>query len=201
MATLLAFSLLVSSLSIHDHGTHGHTFPIEEEDLIEYLQKRMESLSLAEIGKINHSLRANYEKHLLEPAPVPNLSRAREYAIHYYDPTVVAKQEIRDGQGNIIVKKGSSYNPLNDHSLKEELLFFDGSDSLHVAWAKSLGEETKWILTSGRPLEIEEQEKRPVYFDQNGLLTQKLKIATIPARVTQEDNRLKIETIPVEVLK
>ena len=97
----------------------------------------------------------------------------------------------------MIVSSGSRFNPLFVDSLPQDLLFIDGSNESHVKWAKEKGSSSRWILIKGKPLELEEQEGRPIYFDQSGFLTTKLEIKNIPARVTQENNQLKIEEIPL----
>jgi conjugal transfer pilus assembly protein TraW len=52
----------------------------------------------------------------------------------------------------------------------------------------------------GAPLLLSEELKVPVYFDQSGLLTKKLGIHHVPALVTQEGMRLRIEEIKREDL-
>jgi len=195
MATFLALILSVM-LVVKDYGTHGHTFPIEEEDLIEYLQNKIRSLDAKDMCSINQKLQKHYTSSIADPTSL-DLPHATSHHIHYFDPTVVAQQDIKDQEGTIIVAKGASYNPLHHFSLLEPLLFFAGDDPSQIAWAKSFEDQTKWILVSGLPLELEKKENRPVYFDQNGLLVKKLKIGSVPAYITQEGNLLKIETIPI----
>ena len=195
---LIFLSLATSMTYAQDYGNHGHVFPIIEESLIEYLEQRIQSLTQQQKEDISQKVQDHYKKTILNPHPVKNLKRALTYAVHYFDPKIVAKQDIQDAQGRIIVEKGASYSPLEHVSLSEELLFFDGDDAAHIEWAKSLEGSTKWILVAGHPLGLEKQEKRAVYFDQNGLLTRKLSITAIPARVSQDRLLLKIEIIPLE---
>ena len=201
MATILILvflNLFTSMTYAQDYGNHGHVFPIIEESLIEYLEKRIQSLTQQEREDISHKVQEHYKKTLLNPNPVKNIKRALTHAVHYFDPKIVAKQDIQDAQGKIIVEKGASYSPLEHVSLSEDLLFFDGDDAAHIEWAKSLEGSTKWILVAGHPLDLEKQENHAVYFDQNGLLTRKLNITAIPARVSQDGVLLKIEAVPME---
>jgi conjugal transfer pilus assembly protein TraW len=186
MAYLLKLLLLLLTAPL-DHGVHGNTFPIDEEDLIDYIQSRIRSMDAA---KIQNSFQ--------NPKPVSGLVEAKTHAMHYFDPSVVAKVDIKDAEQKIIVQKGSAYNPLEHFSLPQNLLFFDGDQKEHIRWAKTHESEAKWILVKGNPFDLEKKEKRPVFFDQNGLLVQKLSIKAVPARVTQEGMRLKIESIPIE---
>jgi conjugal transfer pilus assembly protein TraW len=196
MATFLAFMLSASPL-IKDYGVHGQVYPIEEEDPVEHLRRTTQSLTELDLHEVDGRLQKHYVKQLREPTPL-TLPTSISYEVHYFNPACRAKHDIKDAAGKIVVSKEAFYNPLDHFCLKEPLLFFAGNDPAQLEWAKSLGEHTKWILISGRPLDLEEQEKRPVYFDQNGFLVQKLKISTVPARVSQEGKLLKIEMLPVE---
>ena len=195
MADLLKFTLLLTSLTFplgaKDYGVHGKVFHIEEEDLIDYIRNRIKTLDVDKLQeKSTHCL-----KH---PTPVTGLSEAKTYAMHYFDPTVVAKEDVKDGEGNTIIPKGSSYNPLDCFSLTQDLLFFDGDNQEHIAWAKGCGNQTKWILVKGNPFPLEEEHARPIFFDQHGTLVQKLSIQAIPSRISQEGKRLKVETLPIK---
>lgn len=175
------------SLQAKDFGVHGKTFLIAEEDLLDYIKKRIKATDSQAIQK-------HYENAFQNPSPVQNLAIAQTETVHYFDPTIVAKIDVKDNQGKIIVKKGSSYNPLDYGPLSQDLLFFDGEQASHIQWAKNQSQEAKWILVKGKPFELGEQENRAVFFDQFGLLTTKLSIKEIPSKVTQEGKRLKIES-------
>lgn len=196
MATILAliFFWIPFNCIAKDFGTHGTVYPIQEEDIVEFLKSRLQSMTNEEITNINHQFKERCINKLKEPIPI-NISNAEVYRSYTFDPSVTAKDDILDSKGNIVVKKGTKVNPLDTISLQEELLFFDGSNERHLEWAKSI--EGKWILTKGRPLELEEEENRAVYFDQKGVLIEKFKIKSIPAKVSQKGNLLLIEEIPV----
>ncbi len=185
---LMFFSFSVEGA---DLGTFGTTFSIEEEDLILVLQER---LSRVEQDPKKKQEMMNQFVEAIHAPKGRELPKALTPRIFFFDPTIVVKEEIKDSQGKTLVPKGTRVNPLEKTPLLEELLFIDGKDSAQVAWAKS--QQGKWILTSGRPIELEDHENRPIYFDQAGYLTKKLEIQALPARVTQEHNRLRIEEIP-----
>lgn len=134
------------------------------------------------------------------------LSKAKETRIFYYDPTYIISEDLKDHTGQIFYKKGTQLNPLETVSLSQNLLFFDGDDDEQVAFAKEnlkekLAENSvKLILVKGAPLVLSEELKVPVYFDQSGLLTKKLRIHHVPALVTQHGLRLRIEEIKMEDL-
>jgi conjugal transfer pilus assembly protein TraW len=183
---LILFLFGLTSLEAKDFGSFGPTFPIQEEDLMLVLQKR---LVLAQQDEMQKAFIATVEKPKGKPFP-----KARKLRAYDYDPTLTVQEEIQDSQGKTIVAKGTKVNPLDQYSLTEDLLFFDGDDPRQVAWAKSL--QGKWILTNGKPLELEKLEEKPVYFDQGGYLTKKLGIQALPAKVSQKDRKLKVEEVP-----
>lgn len=111
------------------------------------------------------------------------------------DLTFRVDRDIQDTKGTLIAKKGTMVNPLERIQLSSGLLFFDGSKESHLAWARQQTGDFKWILVDGKPIEIEEKEKRPVYFDQKGAYTSRFQIKNIPAKVIQKGKHLLIEEI------
>ena len=76
MSTILAFSLMITPMVVKDYGIHGHTFPIEEEDLIECLTKHSQELALQEVHEIDQKLQNHYKKIVAKTLPVKNLKNA-----------------------------------------------------------------------------------------------------------------------------
>lgn len=196
MARFLIIALLLfNSAFAKDFGTRGNTFPISEQDLIEFLKNRVENLSDSQKTALQKQLQDHYSKRLTHPPSVNGIVDAEIYKTHYFDPTITVNQDIKDHEGNIIAKKGTTYNPLLATSLSQNLLFIDGSNESHVEWASN--EPGAWILVKGCPLELEKKLEIPIYFDQGGVLCNRLNISHVPARVSQSGKYLKIEEIPV----
>jgi conjugal transfer pilus assembly protein TraW len=104
--------------------------------------------------------------------------------------------DIKNHQNQLIYKKGTRLNPLNTVSFRGQWLFFNGEDDKQKAWAQSLYKTgDKLILVRGSALELMQVWELPVYFDQQGLLTRKIGIQQIPARVYQEGQVLKVEEL------
>ncbi|CCB87832.1 conjugal transfer pore protein TraW [Simkania negevensis] len=188
----LFFYLLFSPIFVlaKDFGTEGHVFPVLEENLKEYLQKKLKPLSEERI-----------ETKLIQAARNPKplqLSEARVARSFTYDPTYILPETIQGADGEIIASKGDKTNPLEHVELDEGLLFFDGSNPKHVKWAEFQSGKFLWILVNGSPLELEEEKERPIYFDQGGHLCEKFGIQHIPSRVTQKEKQLLIEEIPIQ---
>ena len=205
MASILKRLLILSiavlgphCLHAKDYGVYGHVFSIEEEDLLEVLQKKTNALTDKEIEAFQKNVQSKIARGLTEPSPVKGIEEARSYRVFYFDPTVCAKEAIKDQEGNIVVKKGTCVNPLQSIASFDDLLFFDATHEDHIEWAKKQPKNAKWILVKGKPIELEKQENRPIYFDQFGFITTKLNIKNVPAKVSKDGNRLKIEEIPME---
>ena len=79
------------------------------------------------------------------------------------------------------------------------MLFFDARDARQVRQARRLIDahdgRVKPILVGGSYLELMKSWRVPVYYDQNGALTRQLGIARVPALVSQEGLRLRIDEL------
>ena len=96
---------------------------------------------------------------------------------------------------------GTKANPLDIVSLSRHLLFFDARDSRQVRRARELMThyqgKVKPILTGGSYLDLMKSWRVPVYYDQQGMLTRRLGITQVPALVSQEGKRLRIDEMEV----
>ena len=79
------------------------------------------------------------------------------------------------------------------------MYFFDGRDLAQVALALKLSEQYGSdflpILTAGDWRSLSNQLQQPVYFDQQGSITQRLTITAVPSLVQQEGKQMKIEEL------
>ncbi|EEW0979363.1 hypothetical protein ED293_23125 [Escherichia coli] len=110
---------------------------------------------------------------------------------------------IRDNEGRVFARQGEVMNPLQYVPFNQTLYFINGDDPAQVAWMKRLTPptlESKIILVQGSIPEMQKALDSRVYFDQNGVLCQRLGIDQVPARVSAvPGNRfLKVEFIPAE---
>lgn len=195
MRLVLLLLFAISFSEAKDFGTIGESYPIQEKSLISFIQDRISNLTEDEIANIHQRLQDHYSQKLQEPKPVENIRKAKTYEARYFDPTISVSQDIKDHEGNVIVHKGTKVNPLKINSLSQDLIFFDGSDPEQVDWAKK--QKGAWILIKGKPLDLEETERRATYFDQEGSLTTKFQITSIPTKVSQQGLFLKIESFPM----
>jgi conjugal transfer pilus assembly protein TraW len=201
LKTVSVLFLLLSHVSVcvygKDFGVRGHVFKIEEEDLLQHIKERLRSFSEEEMRLLQDSIQTKYVQNMKQPKAVEGLKESEEYRCFYHDPTVCAHQDVRDQEGRVVVAKGTCVNPLKKNVMLESLLLFDATQEEHVTWAKEQDQDCDWVLVKGRPFDLEEEEKRPVYFDQFGALTKKFGVQQIPARLSVEGDRIKVEEIPI----
>ena len=182
-------SIMFSNSYGLDFGVQGIVYKIEEEDLLEYILAKTEKITLPNQEELRKKQIETFKK----PQRI-ELSEASENKVYFFDPTLCVQEDIKDNEGNIVVKKGTVFNPLKTVSLGQDLIFFDGTKKEHIEWAKK-NSKAKWILINGDPIELEKELNRPIYFDQSGAITKKLKIQNVPAKVSQKGLSLKIEEI------
>ena len=183
--------LLLPSLCVaKDFGKVATTYGIAEPDLLSVIEQKLQNLDIADYQK---RLTDEFNVHVNNPLPVKEVANTTKEKTFYFDPTIVAQQDIKDAQGKVVVAKGQGFNPLVLVKQRVSLLFVDGDNKAQVAWA--LAQQGKIVLTAGSPVELMKKHKTRIYFDQGGAICKKLGITQVPASVAQENLRLKISQI------
>ncbi|HPM68395.1 MAG TPA: type-F conjugative transfer system protein TraW, partial [Piscinibacter sp.] len=135
------------------------------------------------------------------PRPVDGLRRAQAARTFYFDPSFTLQSNVVDATGAVLFPAGTRKNPLEVVSLSRHLLFFDARDPGQVTRARELIEhyqgKVKPILVGGSYLDLMKRWNKPVFYDQDGTLVRKFGIAAVPALVSQEGQRLRIDEVPV----
>lgn len=185
--------LLMSGVHAKDYGVHGTTYLVMEEGLLEHLQHQLAALPPETLQLKQFEVQERVKQSVLNPTAVQGLHKATIVRRTTFDPSITMDKDIRDHQGRIIAAKGTTVNPLSAVQLKSSLLIFDGTDPGQIKWAEGQGDHTKWILTSGRPMDLMKQHDREVYFDQGGAICRQFKIVAVPAIVRQNGHKLEIE--------
>lgn len=200
-AALVIAAILFSLIArAQDLGVIGPVYPIAEPSLLEaILSKLREAEASGVLARIQRETQANVKHGIEQPSPVARITKTTKARSFYYDPSIVVPYAIADAEGKVIVAPGTKVNPLDTVSLSKTLLFIDARDAAQVGRARNIlderGGKVKVILTGGSYLDLMRRWKRPVFYDQQGTLTEKLGIRHVPALVSQEGERLKIEEI------
>lgn len=200
-------SLLVAALLIVggkagavDLGTIGPTYEIGEPHLLAFIERRLrEKERSGELQRLAEAARARGIDTVRQPPPVEGLRTTERPRTFYVDPSFTLDRNITDPQGRLMFAAGTRKNPLEVVSLSRHLLFFDARDPRQVKHARELSGRyagrIKPILTGGSYLDLMKAWRVPVYYDQSGTLTRRFGIRQVPALVSQDGLRLRIDEL------
>jgi len=195
----LGGGIVCSNVRAESLGVVGPTYPIAEEHLLKMIEARLRAKEQSgELARIQEQVVARGKQAVLAPPPlqIPIVAVPRTF---YVDPTYVLDRNIADGSGRLLFAAGTRANPLDIVSMSRRLFFFDGRDERQVAMAERLAKAetamTKPVLVGGSYLDLMRRWKVPVYYDQRGVLVKRLRIERVPAMVSQEGRRLRIDEL------
>jgi len=196
-------TLLISLLPIahaDDLGVVGPTYDIAEPDLLEVIQSSLYQMEKnGELSKKQDEYRDRVIGAVEKPKPVSGIKATVVKRTFYHDPTMIMDHDIRGVDGAILFARGLKVNPLDHVSLRDELIFFDGRDRRQVSFVKQtmrkLKGAAKPIMVAGEPLNLMRDWKHRVFYDQGGALVRRLGIRQVPAVVTQDGKRLRVDEV------
>ena len=191
----LTFAEQIQKFSnVSDCGTHGHVFEIREASMLaEIMDKLLAAQENGTLEDLNKQFAKKARKKILRPIPVSHIVKAKANRSWTYNTSFTQNSEIKDEKGRVIVKAGTKVNPLEKFSWGEPLIFINGDDKEQVVWAKN--QTGKMVLVSGSPLDLGNELKKPVYFDQGGILCRKFNIEAVPAIIEQQDKTLMVREV------
>lgn len=198
--------LLAATLALPDRalaadlGTIGPVYPIHEPHLLDFIRQRLQEKERSgELKKLEEQARTRARDAVSHPEPVASVKAAQTPRTFYVDPTFTLDRNVLDDKGNLLFPAGTRKNPLEIVSLSRHLLFFDARDRRQVTRARELiafyHGRIKPILVGGSYLDLMQSWRIPVYYDQQGLLTHRFGITQVPAIVSQEGLRLRIDEL------
>ena len=199
---LMATALACSSAAAVSLGVIGPTYPISEPHFLEQLLARLrEKEKSGELARLERQARERATASVMSPLPVEGLRTVRFPRTFFVDPTFTLERNITDQQGHVLFAAGTRKNPLEVVPLSRRLLFFDGRDKAQQAVALDLITRNrgriKLILVAGSYIELMRAWKVPLYYDQRGTLVRRLGITSVPAVVSQEGLRLRVDEVAV----
>jgi conjugal transfer pilus assembly protein TraW len=200
---VLSIVLFSSNLFAKDYGVMGHTYKIKEENALTYIQNKLKKMEEnGEIAKFQEEFKQKTIERTKRPKPVDGLTYAAENKKYYFDPSIILNKNYQDQNGRIFALAGTKVNPLNLVSLRNNLIFIDGDSKEQVEWAmqqyKKYNSFVKIILVKGAIIDLMNQLKTRLYFDQGGTLINHFNIKHVPALVTQENKQLLIEEVALD---
>jgi len=185
-----------------DLGVIGPTYEISEPHLLQMIEQRLrEKERSGELGRLEAQARERGIATVKNPPPVTGLRPTDTVRTFYFDPSFTLDRNLLGPQGELLFAAGTRKNPLEVVSLSRHLLFFDARDPRQVGRARQLialyQGRVKPILVGGSYLDLMQSWHLPVYYDQQGLLTRRLGITQVPALVSQDGLRLRIDELAV----
>ncbi len=185
-----------------DLGVIGPTYEISEPHLLQMIEQRLRAKERSgELGRLDAQVRERGIATVKNPPPVTGLRATETVRTFYFDPSFTLDRNILGPQGELLFAAGTRKNPLEVVSLSRHLLFFDARDPRQVGRARQLialyQGRVKPILVGGAYLDLMQSWHLPVYYDQQGLLTRRLGITQVPALVSQDGLRLRIDELAV----
>lgn len=205
LCAIVAAACLGAGASPQATGAHlgaiGPVYAITEPDLMVDIDTTLrQATANGRLARFEQDARTRILRGIEDPPPLAGITKATSRRTRFHDPSMVVPEAITDTAGRIVVPAGTRVNPLDTVTLSKPLLFFDGRDDAQVTRARELFDRhrgaMKPILTAGSWLALMRRWKQPVYFDQHGQITARLGITRVPALVTQEGRRLRIDELP-----
>lgn len=198
----IIFSLVIFPLTTSfakDLGVYAQSYPIAEESLLVAIQREVqEKVNSGDMKRLQEEARQRARDRFMNPTPVAGITTATKDMVSFYDPTIIFPESIRDATGRILIPAGTKSNPLDLIKYSKKMVFFDGRDKRQVEMVRQMVVNAprgyvKPVLTAGSFVELLKAWKTQVYLDQYGYLTKKLGIRQVPAIVSQEGNKLRID--------
>lgn len=200
---LLWFLCAVSAARAADLSPLGPVYPIHEPHLLQQIEQRLRAQQRS--GALQLQQRAAAERaraQLQQPAPVAGVRTTQTPRRFHFDPSLTLDRPLLGARGEVLFAAGSRHNPLDIVTLSQPLLFFDARDARQVKQARALLDHHQGrlmpILTGGAYLALMQRWQTAVYFDQHGRLTRRLGITQVPALVSQDGARLRIDELQVQ---
>lgn len=196
-------SLLAPTAFAVELGVIGPTYEISEPHLLQMIERRLRDMERSgELKRLEEHARSRGTETVKHPPPVAGLHPTETARTYYVDPSFTLDRNLLGPQGELLFAAGTRKNPLEVVSLSKRLLFFDARDARQVARARELisryDGKVKPILTGGSYLDLMKAWRVPVYYDQQGTLTRRFGIRQVPALVSQEGLRLRVDEVLVQ---
>ncbi|MDI9335457.1 MAG: hypothetical protein QM520_00265 [Gammaproteobacteria bacterium] len=197
MLLLLILLLSLPKLAMAEEVI-ASVYPVIEPNMATEIQQRLQSKA-TQIAEWQQRLAEKVQLRVAQPHEGPVLSKSKKPTSYYFNPSIKASTSFLAPDGQTLIKAGDTFNPLQFVPLRQNLIFFSANDAQQIQHISSLtGLDTlrwKFIVTTGAYIPLQKLWKIQLYFDQYGIISQKLGLKHIPAVVKQEGNVLRIDEL------
>jgi conjugal transfer pilus assembly protein TraW len=175
-----------------DLGRFGKVYPIVEPNLIEELQRKAPPVDLEQIRKDHETY---------QPKNLVKLPKTKADGSFQVDMTYTLDHDITDAQGNILYKKGFTFNPMEYVNFRGGFVVIDGSDAKQVQWFKATNyfgnKQALLLLTDGYAAKLAKDLHRPVFFLTKDMQS-RLKLKSVPSIVVPVGMKLMVREVRIE---
>ncbi|AJZ56315.1 TrbC family F-type conjugative pilus assembly protein [Paraburkholderia fungorum] len=177
----------------------GMTWPVREKDLAEVFRDRMQRYNW-------HAWQDRAAKAMTDRmdrgTPLPRAERDTRYTV---DLSVTFPQDIRDQKGNLIMAKGTRYNPLTKAGLPgAAIVVVDPSDQRQIvmahAWLQRYPQGRLFVThydEGGVRSLTEETGIKPMLLD--SIIVKRFQLRAAPSLLTAENGKLVVQTLSPRV--
>jgi len=193
LVIVLAFFLTAQTASAKNLGSIGNTYPVVEPNVIEEVKAGIDHATLS---RIMTKPRERYQPTDLYSLPVAMANRT-----FYPDMTHTLEYDIPGENGEIIYKKGLTWNPLNFVTLRGGMVVINGEDEEQIQWFekspyfKNLS--VKLLISGGYAVPLVKQLNRPVFY-LTRTIADRLQLAAVPSIILQEGNKMMVREVRLE---
>jgi len=192
MSIALGSVLLASSGQIKNIGTIGSTYPVIEPDLAEEVRARINKVKMA---RIMDEHRQNYKAKDIYALPTAKRDR-----IFFVDMTFTLDHDIPGENGEIMYKRGLTWNPL-EYVTPPELVVINGEDDKQREWFEkspySKNLKIKLLTSAGFATPLIQQLQRPVYYLTKPI-ADRLQLAAAPSVITKNGKKLMVQEVKID---
>jgi conjugal transfer pilus assembly protein TraW len=186
-------------------GHRAESYPIGEPDLVTELQRRMATIDWdAQRRAALNGFWARYDQFVT----LPDAKERKEFQI---DPTVEVTEDVREPNGETLVKAGELVNPLSMAPLTKTIIVFRGTDSKQVNTAGGLARAAQAhghgviLLTTEIDRvngwedlsRLEQELSAPVYLLTRSL-ADRFRLQHVPSVIVGRGKNLDVTEVPVE---
>ena len=195
LTLFLAFIFLQTEASGKDLGVWGKLYEIREPDMLSHIKSKTRRI---DIEALRQEITSRIEKthHALSSVSL-NVPTATEQRVRYVDPSVKITSPIYDLSGKEMFSAGM-VNPLDYVSLSKDILVLR-EDQIQTTLAEMSGEKKNLILilTDGN-IQRSSLQAGQIVYRANRFILQRLQIEKVPALVTQDRQKLRVQEIVVK---
>lgn len=184
---LVSLSYAISRFreELKDYGTFGNLYSVKEEDILKVFASKQKGIE----ERLRERLSEIKDKMMVLSKYDGYFEYANKDRIYYINPKVILEDNIYDHKGDVIIPKGTVFNPM-EYAKLGRYIVIDGNSQKQVEFALN-GNFKKIILISGNLQKLITTYGKPFYFA-NDELIERFRIKRVPAIIEGDGEYVKV---------